>query len=125
MLSLDWALSFIPSLDMPSLDWAVFAPSLLMPSLDWAFFGLSLPMLSLDWALFMPPDSLFIGAAGGALRSEGGELCWVAGACAKASPLPAISAAASTDIIKRLGMEYLLTWLHCPRQQRSEGDEVP
>jgi hypothetical protein len=45
--------------------------------------------------------------------------------CALANPVPAISAAAATDIIKRLFMEYLLKRLHCPRRQRREMRDVP
>src|ERR1700687_921823 len=57
-------------------------------------------------------------------RSDDGALCWTvepAGAsrpgpvpCALANPVAAISAAAATEIIKRLVMEYLLRCLHCP-----------
>src|SRR5664279_1948184 len=95
---------------------------------------------SLDSAPFIPAGALeswFIGAAEGELRSEG-ALCWVAAPpaappsrvappvpCAWAKPAPAISAAAATDIIKRLVIEYLLKCLHCPRRQRKELHEVP
>ena len=74
--------------------------------------------------LVAAPESRFIGAAEGEPRSEDGALC--AGAepalppaappvpCAKANPLPAINAAAATEIIKRLVMEYLLRVIALP-----------
>jgi hypothetical protein len=99
-------------------------------------------IFSSDWVDFMlesePLDSLasfrFIGvAADGAARSDEGALCWVAvpadGAsrpipCALARPVPAISAAAATDIKKRLVMEYLLVFA-LPARQRKEMRDVP
>src|SRR5260370_39427602 len=64
-----------------------------------------------------------------------GAFCWTEGPavgsrlvpvpCAFAKPVPAISAAAATDIRKRLVMEYLLTCFACPRQQRSGMPDVP
>src|SRR5216683_4752163 len=85
-------------------------------------------VFSSDWVAFMPlleplsaplgseALSRFIGAADGAPRSDDGALCWTVepadGAsrlvpvpCALANPVPAISAAAATEIIKRLVME--------------------
>jgi hypothetical protein len=61
--------------------------------------------------------SRLVGAADGAARSDDGALCWMVepadGAsrlvpvpCALAKPVPAISAAAATEIIKRLVMEF-------------------
>src|ERR1700722_18043557 len=79
----------------------------------------------------------FVGVADeGAARSDDGALCWTAepaaGAsrlipvpCAFAKPVPAISATAATDTIKRLVIERLLTCLHCPRRQRNEMCDVP
>jgi len=80
--------------------------------------------------------SRFIGVADGAAFSDDGALCWTVepadGAsrpgpvpCALAKPVPAISAAAATDTIKRLVMEFLLKCLHCPRRQRRETCDVP
>src|SRR5260370_12628720 len=62
------------------------------------------------------PDEGFVGSAA---RSGDGALCWsvepadgasrlIPVPCALAKPVPAISATAATDIIKRLVMEYLL-----------------
>src|SRR5881392_2079194 len=45
--------------------------------------------------------------------------------CAFAKPVPAIRAAAATEIKKRLVIERLLTCLHCPRQQRRKMSDVP
>src|SRR5713226_5052817 len=85
-----------------------------------------------DCVAFMPDDGLVgsaasraAGAAEGAACSDGGALCCAVdpadGAsrpipvpCALANPVPAISAAAATDIIKRLVMEHLLTWFALP-----------
>src|SRR5216684_2248144 len=86
-----------------------------------------------DCVAFMPDDGLVgsaasraAGAAEGAARSDDdGALCCTVdppdGAsrpmpvpCALANPVPAISAAAATDIIKRLVMEHLLTWFSLP-----------
>src|SRR5258708_31558304 len=100
-------------------------------------------IFSSDWVVFaagalVSDASLrFIGVADeGAARSVDGALCWAVvpadGAsrlipvpCALAKPVPAISAAAATEIIKRLVMEYLLQCLHCPRRQRNEILGVP
>src|SRR5229473_2486504 len=85
-----------------------------------------------DCVAFMPDDGLVgsaasraAGAAEGAACSDGGALCCAVdpadGAsrpipvpCALANPVPAISAAAATDIIKRLVMEHLLTSFALP-----------
>src|SRR4051794_4691889 len=88
------------------LSWADFSPFGAM-SLDWADFGASAGAPLCE-------ESRFIGVA-----ADGGALCCVAGPddgasrlmpvpCALAKPVPAISAAAATDIKKRLLMEYLL-----------------
>jgi hypothetical protein len=79
--------------------------------------------------------SRFIGAADGEADPPDGAPCCIVepdgasrpapGCCALAKPVPAISAAAATEIIKRLVMEYLLTWFHCPRQQRNQMCDVP
>src|SRR6202022_519779 len=95
---------------------------------------------SSDCVAFMP-DEGFVGSAasrllGAAEFPEDGALCWrveppdgasrlVPVPCALAKPAPAISAAAATDIIKRLVIEYLLTCFHCPRRQRKEMHDVP
>jgi hypothetical protein len=42
-----------------------------------------------------------------------------------ANPAPASKAAAATEIIKRLVIEYLLTYLYCPPRQRKEMRDVP
>src|SRR5229473_1300537 len=92
---------------------------------------------SSDCVAFMPDDGLFFSSACVAFMpdeglfsvAEDGALCWalepadgcsrfVPVPCALAKPVPAISAAAATDIIKRLVIEYLLTCFHCPRRQR-------
>src|SRR5229473_2862387 len=84
------------------------------------------------FSAFRPDDGLVgsaasraAGAAEGAACSDGGALCCAVdpadGAsrpipvpCALANPVPAISAAAATDIIKRLVMEHLLTSFALP-----------
>jgi|ERR1700728_4458078 hypothetical protein len=73
-------------------------------------------ILSSDCAAPLCAESLrFIGVADdGAACSADGALCSVPVPCALANPVPAISAAAATDIIKRLVMEYLLTGLALP-----------
>ena len=85
-----------------------------------------------DSAPFMPdvpPLSRCIAPPTRQPRSEDGALCWprnrrtprrVPVPCAFAKPVPAISAAAATEIKKRLVIECLLTCLHCPRRQRKE-----
>src|SRR6266576_3414700 len=63
-------------------------------------------------------------------RSDEGPLCCAeeppappSRICAFAKPAPAITAAAATEIKKRLVIEFLLTCLHCPRrQQRRTSD---
>src|SRR5215211_7464807 len=45
--------------------------------------------------------------------------------CAFAKPVPAIRAAAATEIKNRLVIERLLTCLHCPRRQRKKMSDVP
>src|ERR1700730_6543385 len=85
-----------------------------------------------DCVAFMPDDGLVgsaasraAGLAEGAACSADGALCCTVdpadGAsrlvpvpCALANPVPAIRGAAATDIIKRLVMEYLLTWFALP-----------
>src|SRR3984893_13915672 len=86
-----------------------------------------------DCVAFTPDDGLAGSAASrraGAACSDGCAADPADGAsrptpCALANPVPAISAAAATDIIKRLVMEHLLTCLHCPRRQRDEMRDVP
>src|ERR1700677_1744388 len=107
---------------------------------DFSSFGLALMLSSARWFL-APGDCIFssdcaaplcveslrfIGVADdGAARSADGALRSVPVPCALANPVPAISAAAATDIIKRLVMEYLLMCSHCPRRQRKEMRDVP
>src|SRR3984885_4474863 len=99
---------------------------------SWADFpslGLAFILSSARW--FMPPGGCifcsdraappcvaslrFVGVADeGAACSVDGALRSVPVPCALANPVPAISAAAATDIIKRLVMEYLLTGLALP-----------
>src|SRR5258708_3631553 len=96
------------------------------------------PFIPWDSAPFMPVDApwSFFGAAEGAACSVAGALCCVGAApeapsrlvpvpCAFAKPVPAIRAATAAEIKKRLVIEYLLTWMHCPRRQRQEMDDVP
>src|SRR5215208_263540 len=88
-----------------------------------------------DWLDFMPDDgpldSVDWRPCVAELPELDGALCWaeepdrpslpVPVPCACAKPAPAISAAAATDIIKRLLIQSLLTcWRH-PRQQRKQS----
>src|SRR3954454_13581073 len=79
----------------------------------------------------VPPLSLCIVPEEAPPRSDEGELCCVVDPadgdsrfmpvpCAFAKPVPAIRAAAATEIKKRLVIEFLLTCLHCPRRQRKQ-----
>src|SRR3979411_2212345 len=88
-------------------------------------------LASSDWVAFMPVDG-FAGSAASRLvgaaelpRSDDGALCWtveppvappwlIPVPCALAKPVPAISAAAATEIIKRLVIEFLLTCFPLP-----------
>src|SRR5882757_3715403 len=90
------------------------------------------PPFSAPFAPVGPPLSRFI-----APPPPGGCCCVVAPPapppfsipppvpCAFAKPVPAIRAAAATEIKKRLVIEVLLTCLHCPRRQRKEMCDVP
>src|ERR1700681_1724805 len=88
---------------------------------------------------FMPDEGLvdsvasrLVGAADGAARSDDGALCWTVepdGAsrlppvpCAFAKPVPAINAAAATEIIKRLVMEFSPHLLALPAPT-TKGDD--
>src|ERR1700721_1758296 len=114
-------------------SWADFSP-------DFSPLGLAFMLSSARW--FLPPGGCifcsdwvvppcaaslrFVGVADeGAACSVDGALRSVPVPCALANPVPAISAAAATDIIKRLVMEYLLMCSHCPRRQRKEMRDVP
>src|SRR5665647_3169624 len=95
-----------------------------------------------DCVAFMPGDGLvdsLVGSAASRLvvvvdaPAAGGALCCtvepgeappsrpVPVPCALAKLVPAISAATATESMKRLVIEFLLTCLHYPRRQRSEG----
>src|SRR6266851_4415827 len=105
-------------------DFSPFMPGFMSSCARW-FLAAPGCIFSSDWVDFLEPLSAplgsealsrFIGAADGAPRSDDGALCWTVepadGAsrlvpvpCALANPVPAISAAAATEIIKRLVME--------------------
>src|SRR5271155_175359 len=85
------------------------------------------PLVS-DCVAFMPDGAIVLaaGAFDGALCSAGApaagpSLLMVP--CALAKPAPAISAAAATDIIKRLVIEYLLT-VFLARVDNEEGSTM-
>src|SRR5689334_12239395 len=93
------------------------------------------PLVPEDSAPFMPPDSWLM-APDEPPRSDDGELCWVAAPpaapppsrfmpCALAKPVPAIRAAAATEIKKRLVIGNSPHVYALPAQQRREIGDVP